>query len=172
MTQKMVATGELKLRRWVSHKLTMTKLIPIILKTIDASLNIWIASATIGLSYYLINSTSVLLDFHPSYELDMLFLSVQLPITLLSIFISLIVLIRELNFTGFSTRSAISLLLFNSFSLLLLYKFFPLITLESYFANNLYQVFIASSGYISCIYGILYIWKNLTQPVFKVRLSP
>jgi hypothetical protein len=137
----------------------INKLFSTLLRAIEYSLNIWITSATIGLTYYLINFTSVLLDFESSYEFGMSFLSVQLPITLLSIFISLIVLIRELNFTGSSTRSAISLLLFNSFSLLLLYEFFPLITLESYFANNLYQAFIASSGYISCIYGSLYLWN-------------
>ena len=151
-----------------NRKFTMTKLIPIILKTIEYSLNIWIASATIGLAYYLINWTGYLFDFESSNKFNMLFLSVQLPATLLSIFISLIVLIRELNFTGSSTRSAISLLLFNSFSLLLLYEFFPLITLESYLANNLYQFFISLSGYISFIYGIIYIWKVLSKSRLKV----
>jgi hypothetical protein len=141
----------------------MNKLIQTILKLTEASLIIWLASATIGLAYYLANWTSVLLDFRQSYELDMLFLSVQLPINLLSIFVSLIILIRELNFTGSSTRSAISLLLFNSFSLLLLYEFFPLIALDSYLANAVYQLFISLSGYISCIYGIFYTWKSLTK---------
>jgi hypothetical protein len=142
------------------------KLIYSFQESIKQALNLTIFTTTFLLIWSLIYPTQLLLDFLiniPGWNDQLLYLSCMLPVDILAVFLALIIFIRQLNFQNSSTKSALSLLMFNVFSFFLMYKFFPLFYLDSSFKHFLYQLFLSMSGYISCVYGSLFIGRILLK---------
>ena len=113
--------------------------------------------------------TKYLMEFNESFEYSRLYYSVVLPAELLSLLLSILIFIADLNFKNIINKIAISLILFNSYSFTVLHNFFPLFILNDFYLNLSYQIFLTLSNYITLIYGIVYV-KNIRITDKKVPL--
>lgn len=123
-------------------------------------LNVGIALLTGLIGWSLVFPTKLLFNFsnrldYSNYE--MLYMSCILPIGIFSVLIPLLEFIKEFNTVGTVNRGAVSLLLFNIYSVTLLYLFFPLHFFNTNVEDLIYQVFLSLSGYITFVYGLLVI---------------
>jgi hypothetical protein len=129
-------------------------------------LNVSIVVVTLMITIALIAPTQWLFHYQPDFEYSKMYFSVMLPVELLSIFLPIIALVKDLNFSQKISKVAISILLFNLYSFFVLSNFYPLFVLDgseySSVYGLIYQVFLSLSNYITCLFGVF-----LARGLFK-----
>lgn len=128
------------------------------------SLWLLIVLTTAIISMALISPARMLLSYQIDFNYDTAFMSQLLPVDILAVLLAMLIFIVDFCFSEKINRIAVSLLLFNTYSLILLYKFFPLFYLDFLdikFFFWVYPLFLSLAGFITCAYAAIYIGQSL-----------
>ena len=124
-------------------------------------LNLSIAVATVLITLGLMTPTQLLINHQPDFKYNTMYFSTLLPVELLSIFLLILVLVKNLNFSSATNKTAISILIFNCYSFFLLSNYYPLFILDgsdfSILFGLIYQIVISISNYITCLYSFYFL---------------
>jgi len=134
-------------------------------------LNITIAMVTLLIVFALSTPTQLLINYQRDFKYTTMYFSALLPVELLSIFLLILILIKNLNFSSVLNKTAISILILNGYSFYLLSNYYPFFILDgsehSYLYGLIYQVVLSIGNYLTCLYGFYFSYKTLFGDSYK-----
>jgi len=92
----------------------------------------------------------------------------MIPVDIVLLFLLLLIFSEKIILSDGGTGAAISLLIFSSYSFLLLCLFFPLFYLDGYeysfYYALAYQCVLSAHAYLGVVYGIYFAWTVFNAP--------